>query len=214
MAKMDEQAYWDQQHDKYAQTDWIDKPSLFALWATTYLPAHGTLLDLGAGQAQDSRYFAEKGYQVTATDFSAHALELAKQKSPETITFKQVDLSQRLPYPDESFDIVYAHLSLHYFDSATTQKLFSEIHRILKNNGVLTTLFNSNEDPEITEDKQLEPNFIEIKGIKKRYLSPEIAREFAKDFEIVVADNQGTTYKDEAMGVHNLIRLIAKKTKH
>jgi hypothetical protein len=67
---MDEQAYWDEQHDKYLSTDWIDKPSIFVQWVIDYFPPSGSVLDLGAGQAQDSRFLTEKGYEVMATDFS------------------------------------------------------------------------------------------------------------------------------------------------
>jgi SAM-dependent methyltransferase len=208
---MDTQSYWNKQHDKYAQTDWIYKPSIFAEWVRSYMPASGTLLDLGAGQAQDSRYFAATGYTVTATDLSPHALELAQKKSPASIKFQIVDLSQSLPFADESYSIVYAHLSLHYFDTATTAQLFAEIHRVLKPGGMLAALFNSDQDPEIPEGKPIEQNFIEIDGIYKRYFNPPTARAFAKDFEIVVADNQGTTYKDAAKGINNLVRLVARK---
>jgi SAM-dependent methyltransferase len=206
---MNEQQYWDKQHDKYAATDWIDKPSLFAEWSLQYLPK-GSLLDLGAGQAQDSRFFKEQGFTVTATDISEHGIELAKPKSPG-IEFEVIDLSKPLSYQAEQFDVVYAHLSLHYFDTTTTEALFSEIYRILKPGGVLAALFNTDEDPEIAEGEIIEPNYLKMDGIQKRYFSPDAAKDFAKDFEILVSDSEGSTYKDSAKGIHNLIRLIAKK---
>jgi len=208
---MDSQSYWNQQHDKYAQADWIDKPTYFAQWAIQYFPAKGKLLELGAGQGQDSRFFAEKGYHVTASDFSDTALGVARQKHPSSINFQRIDLSKPLPFVDGVFDIVYAHLSLHYFDMPTTEKIFGEIRRVLKDGGVLAALFNSTGDPEIAEGRQVEPDFIDINGIKKRYFNPDSAFTFAKEFEVLAVDDKGTTYKDEAAGVHNLIRLIAKK---
>lgn len=208
---MDPQRYWEGKHDEYTTTDWIDKPSMFAEWVQQYLPGSGALLDLGAGQGQDSRFFAGKGYDVTSTDFSARALELGEQKSPGTISFQQVDLSAPLPFPNESYDVAYAHLSLHYFDKATTEKLFAEIYRVLKPGGILAALCNSSEDPEMLEGTEIEEHFVEVNDIQKRYFSPDDARAFAKDFEIIVADDQGTTYKDSVKGVHNLVRLVARK---
>ncbi|MBC7581586.1 class I SAM-dependent methyltransferase [Aeromicrobium sp.] len=207
---MDIQQYWDKAHDKYAATDWIDKPSLFAEWALQYLPHGGALLDLGAGQAQDSCFFAGKGFDVIATDLSAHALDLAKAKFLAA-EFQVVNMAMPLPYSDEQFEVVYAHLSVHYFDSSQTHKLFAEIRRVLKPGGVFAALCNSDQDPEISEGQEIEPNYIEIDGITKRYFNPNDAKEFTKEFEIVVADDQGTTYKDEAKGVHNLVRLVAMK---
>lgn len=207
---MDEQQYWDNQHDKYAATDWINKPSIFAEWVLEYLPKGGALVDLGAGQAQDSRFFATKGFEVLATDLSQHALDLVKEKST-AVSYKAVNLAYPLPFADEQFDVVYAHLSLHYFDTTTTEKLFAEIHRVLRPGGTLAALFNSDQDPEIRDGEEIEPNYIKLDGIRKRYFSPETARSFAKDFKIIVADNQGTTYKDSAKGINNLIRLVATK---
>lgn len=207
---MQEQAFWDKRHDAYAATDWIDEPTLFAKWAVSYLPKAGKLLELGAGQAQDSRYFADLGYQVTATDFSAQGLELAKQKSVASIAFQQVDLSRPLPFADESFDVVYGHMSLHYFDTITTTKLFAEIRRVLQPGGVLAALMNTTTDPEAAEGTPIEPDFRQFDPLKKRYFSPESARAFAKDFEIRVADGHGTTYKDK---IDRLIRLVAVKPK-
>jgi len=208
---MSDQSYWDKQHDKYLATDWINKPSIFAEWVLQYFPPTGNVLDLGAGQGQDSAFFDATGYTVIATDFSPHALQLAASKLPDDIALQQVDLSQPLPFDDSFFDVVYAHLSLHYFDEVTTGTLFSEIYRVLKPGGILAALCNSDQDPEIVEGKQLEPNFIELDGVHKRYFSAQSAKSFARQFQLIVADDQGTTYKDEAKGVHNLIRLVARK---
>ena len=42
-------------------------------------------------------------------------------------------------------------------------------------------------------------------------MSVETAKNFAHDFTVLLADNNGETYKDAAVGVHNLIRFIGKK---
>lgn len=210
---MDAQAFWDNKHrTKYAKADWVNKPSLFAEWAVQYFPAGGTVLELGAGFGQDSRYFDSRDFKVTATDFSPEALRQAKPKSPAGIAFQQVDLSQSLPFANQSFDVVYAHLSLHYFDHATTERLFAEIHRVLKPGGVLAALCNSTSDPQASEGEALEgPDYRAVANLPKRFFSPESARAFAKDFTVLIADDQGSTYKDQAKGVANLIRLIARK---
>src|SRR5437667_4563648 len=112
--------HWSNRHKTYATQDWINKPSLFAETAITYFPAKGKVLDLGAGQGQDSRFFAEQGYEVVSTDLEQIALQQSRSKLSDAlqqkVTIQKLDLRDELPFKDETFDVVYAHLSLHYFD--------------------------------------------------------------------------------------------------
>ncbi len=205
---MDPKDYWVKKHTKYSSEDWISKPTLFATQIVSYLPKSGTILDLGAGQGQDSKYLASLGYQVTATDLSQFALD--KIVEP-TIHKLQIDFSNPLPFEPASFDVVYNHLGTGYFDHSRTKDLFNEIKTILKPGGILAALFNSTDDPETQTGERIEEDYYLVDGIKKRFLSIETARDLVPSFEILLLDNQGTTYKDEAKGVHNLIRLVAKK---
>ncbi len=117
-----------------------------------------------------------------------------------------------LPFDDASFDIVYAHLSLHYFDRQTTEQIFAEMYRILKPKGLLAFFTNSTNDPEYNTGTQIEADFFEIEGTTKRYFSVESAKQFAYAFRSVLVDNKGETYKDRAKGIHNLIRFIGTKS--
>lgn len=205
---------WSDLHKTYKQQDWIDKPSIFAEQVIQYFPKNGSVLELGAGQAQDGCFFASKGYDVTATDIEDTALELAKQKAADKsvqITLKKVDLRDELPFDNESFDVVYAHLSLHYFDEETTTRLFGEIQCVLKKGGIFAFFVNSVNDPEYRTGKELEPDYFQIDKTAKRYFSVDTAREFAKEFDSLLLDDQGETYKDREKGVHNLIRYVGKK---
>lgn len=203
---------WQELHEQYEDKDWLDKPSIFAEQVVPYLPTGGSLLDLGAGQGQDSIYFAQGGYSVTSTDIEQSALDKAKLKAGNLpIVFELVDVTQGLPYVDATFDIVYAHLSLHYFDRATTAKVFSEVYRVLKPGGMMAFFCNSTSDPEYGSGEQREADLFFVEGKTKRYMSVESAKDFAKDFEVVLADDAGETYKDTDKGVHNLIRFIGRK---
>ena len=212
---MDQKTIWNKKHSDYKETEWIDVPSLFAQWAIKFFPPRGPLLELGTGQGQDARYFTSKGYSVTATDFSDEALKIATAKSfgGSQIDFKTLDLTKPLKYPDESYDIVYAHLSLHYFDKETTSQIFSEIHRILTPGGIVAVLVNTTEDPELTNPEKtvVEKDYYEINGIKKRFFSISSLKSFAGDFKALALDSEGETYKDRAVGNTHLIRFIGEK---
>ncbi len=57
-------SYWEELHTRYDGLDWTEKPSIFAEEIIQYFPERGVVLDLGAGQGQDSIYFAQAGFQV------------------------------------------------------------------------------------------------------------------------------------------------------
>jgi SAM-dependent methyltransferase len=202
---------WSKLHDDYEKRDWINKPSLFAETSIDYFPESGKLLDLGAGVGQDSVYFTQKGYEVTATDLDTTKLEENIAENNLSVNVQRVDLRETLPFENNSYDVVYAHLSLHYFDKFTTEEIFAEILRILKPGGILAFFTNSVNDPEYNSGRQIEPDYFEIDGTPKRYLSVKTAEGFAHDFEIIIADDKGETYKDSVRGIHNLIRFVGRK---
>jgi SAM-dependent methyltransferase len=211
---------WKDLHEHYTKTavDWIDKPSLFAQDAIKYFPKSGKVLELGAGQGQDTRFFAEHGYDVVSTDLEDSALERSKSKLPEKlqskVTIQKLDLREDFPFGSDSFDVVYAHLSLHYFDIETTYKILNQITRVLKPGGVIAFFTNSTTDPEYGTGEQIEPDFFQIDNVTKRYFSVESTRKFISDFyQINLLDDLGETYKDAAKGVHNLIRFVGTKPK-
>lgn len=205
---------WSDLHKIYKEQDWIDKPSVFAEQAIKYFPKQGKVLELGAGQAQDSCFFATQGYSVIATDLEDTALELAKKKAAEKsveLEIQSVDLRNELPFESSSFDVVYAHLSLHYFDQETTLRLFGEIQRVLRPGGVLAFLTNSVNDPEYNTGKELEADYFQIDKTAKRYFSEDTARNFTKYFNTNLLDEFGETYKDNAKDVHGLVRFVGTK---
>lgn len=211
---MDSRDYWTMKHKKYAKESWIDKPTLFATFALEHFPKSGRLLDLGAGQGQDSRFFAKNGYDVVSTDFSEIALDLAKQKSQREnlqIEFQNLDLTnKRFPFENNTFDICYSHLSLHFFTGEQTRNIFGEIHRILKPGGIVAILLNTIDDPEVGESVEIEPELYDTPlGIVKRYFSLGYLDKLTKNlFDPEVIDAKGETYKDE---IKTLVRFVGKK---
>ena len=206
---------WDKQHHKYAEAEWINKPTLFAQSLVEYLPKEGRLLDLGCGQGQDSRFFAEQGFEVTGSDLSSEGISYAQKKLPEElkdkVVFVEGDSSKPLPYENESFDVVYSHLALHYFDKEATLRVFDEIYRVLKPGSLVIVLMNSVNDPEYGNGEQVEADYYHIGNMYKRFFSKDSIKEFAHNFEIILDDEEGETYKDRAVGVNNLLRFIGKK---
>lgn len=208
-------SHWQNKHQQYAATDWINMPSIFAEFAVTHFPTTGKILELGAGQGQDSRFFAEKGYQVISTDRSEEVLKLNREKIPTDLQSKievaHLDMEKLFPFADATFEVVYSHLSLHYFTDATTKQIMEKSSRVLKPGGIVAILANSVNDPEYGLGTKIEDDYFENESVRKRFFSKDTIATFASDFEIILADENGETYKDSAKGVHNLVRLVGRK---
>jgi SAM-dependent methyltransferase len=203
---MTNQDYWLKKHQKYIREDWISQPTIFATQVARYFPKSAKILELGAGQGQDSRYFANRDFQVLATDFSKYALD---QILDPCVSKQIVDLSQVLPFAPESFDVVYSHLALHYFDSRRTRQLFDEIYAILKPGGIFAALLNTTDDPEVGDSRLIEDNlYLTPSGIQKRFFSVDILRTYISGYQIIILDNRGATHKDR---IRTLIRFVGKK---
>lgn len=207
------QEYWDKKHLGTFDGDWASKPSKFSEYAVSFFPKTGKVLEIGTGKGGDANFFRSLGYEVVATDFSSEALKIA-EKNFKNIKFINLDTAQGLPFEDKSFDVVYSHMSLHYFDNKTTDKIFRDIHRVLKDEGVFATIANTMDDPEKETDEyvELENGFYKNiqKGIVKRYFSIESMTKFTKNlFETILLDNKGEVYYKK--NIKTLVRFIGKK---
>lgn len=195
--------YWKQLHQKYSQSGYGNKPSIFALEFVEILHQRnitsGKILELGAGLGQDGKYFKELGFDVVKTD-------LKPSESVRLLDIAQFPWS----FADDTFDIIYAHLSLHYFDDNTMQQIFQEIKRVLKKNGYLAFFVNSKSDPQYNQTKEITDGLMIINGQQKRFFDLALVRQFTGNFSEIICDANGETYKDSAIGVHNLIRFIGQ----
>jgi len=94
------------------------------------------LLEVGCGIGTDLVRFAKGGARVTGIDLSQTAIDLARKNfelngvEAEALT---VANGENLPYPDASFDVVYAHGVVQY--TADAPALIRECHRVLKPGG-------------------------------------------------------------------------------
>lgn len=99
------------------------------------------ILDLASGAGDPALTLAQRvgtTGRVTASDFSAGMLEIAKQNAQtaglHNITFQQADV-HALPFAEQTFDVVTCRLGAMYFWDC--QQAFQEIYRVLKPNGTV-----------------------------------------------------------------------------
>ena len=93
-------------------------------------------IELGAGRGSLSAYYSDNGDEVTVTDLSSKAIDLAKdifEKNSLSAEFKVVDC-ENTNFDDNNFDICASIGLLEHFDDPTN--LIAEQYRILNRNGI------------------------------------------------------------------------------
>lgn len=206
------QDYWNKKYSDDLEYKKINKPSDFVKFAEHYLLKQGTILELGAGTGQDTKYLFQKGFYITATDFSQVALNNLRKNfnSLDHVTIKELDLSKPFSEATNHYDAVLANLVVHYFDSKTTQQIFKEIYRVLKLGGILALMVNTKTDSEYGMGKKLSEDFFELElGRPKRYFSISTLQSFTKQLQTVLLDDKGLDSR--RADKKNLIRFIGKK---
>ncbi len=115
--------------------------SLYAAEKELQFPRNSVICDLGGGTGTDSLYFASKGHDVILVDIADEALAKAEVHAKERGLDEKFKTAQcdfsfgKLPLKDETYDVVYSRLTLHYFQPQVTSQLFAEIYRVLRPGG-------------------------------------------------------------------------------
>lgn len=96
------------------------------------------VLGLASGGGQQMPIFAALGAVCTVLDYSEKQLEserMVAAREGYDIEILRADMSKPLPFPDESFDLIFHPVSNVYVEEV--KPIFRECYRILKPGGVL-----------------------------------------------------------------------------
>ena len=116
------------------------------------------VLDFGCGIGSNSKLFHSDDYIGAEVDESRVISSRIKypNKRFEQISFISTE-DDRIPFEDNSFDIVFISLCLHHIDSATCKLLLKEFSRVLNHNGRIIGI-----EPCILPDKYFSNIFMNI----------------------------------------------------
>jgi len=156
-----------------------------------------TLLDVGCGVGVDSIFFAQNGLKVTAVDFSESGIEKLKQtitrKKIKNLTPELGDISN-LRFSPKSFDVIYAHLSLHYFDDKTTTKIFNDLYKFLRPKGLFFIKCKSTDDRLYGKGKKIAKDIYDRDGHIRHFFSKEYMAEKLQKFKVLKIRKTSSTY--------------------
>lgn len=170
--------YWKEHIKKPLEEDnWLDD-------YREYFSNSGLCLDLGCGIGQYTKKIMSYGYTVVSADISKIALNVVKEFNNNVI---EIDMQNPLPFDNNKFDIVFANLSIHYFDDKATKNLMNEIKRILKKDGLFIGSVNGIQGLKVIKDTatEIEPHYYYNKNKSIRLFDKSDLKKYLSPFQII-----------------------------
>ena len=170
------------------------KPSPFAEKAFRLMKIKDMhdVLDLGCGKGRNSLYFAANGMNVTAMDISDEALKTVDSLRHPKIRTVCADIS-KADLERESYDAVFACLSLHYFGDAMTRLIIDKVRRSLRAGGLFFIRCKSVEDKAYgVGEKVGEDMFFD--GWTRHFFRPEYMADVLSGFETAAVSETAEDY--------------------
>jgi SAM-dependent methyltransferase len=93
------------------------------------------VLDLGCGAGVEVIRFGQAGARITGVDIAPNAVALSRQNAMQQNVAARLTVAdgEALPFPDRTFDFVYAHGVMQY--TTDDRRLVGEVHRVLRPGG-------------------------------------------------------------------------------
>ena len=128
--------FWDKNagpYDRFMRNDQTAYEEMYALiWPVVKAK---TVLELATGTGLIAKSIVNAAAHIEATDASVEMIAEAKRDNQSAKLHFSVQDMFRLPYADKSFEVVIVSNALHIVPQP--EKALAEIHRVLKDDGVL-----------------------------------------------------------------------------
>ena len=149
------------------------------------------IIELGAGLGRDTIYFAQNKIKVHALDYSSFAIKIIKEKTLKKdlknfISEKLFDIRKKLPFENNSIDACFSHmLYCMALSSQELKNLNSEIHRVLKPNGINIYTVRNTKDGDYKNGIHRGEDMYENDGFIVHFFSKEKINQLSKGFKIL-----------------------------
>ena len=129
-------SFWDRnagRYDRFMRKDRAAYDEMYELIRPVV--RHKTVLELATGTGLIAKHIVNAAEHIEATDASPEMIAEAKRDNHSAKLHFSVQDMFRLPYADQSFDVVIVSNALHIVPQP--EKALAEIRRVLKDDGVL-----------------------------------------------------------------------------
>lgn len=183
------QLYWDNIYSSATvrSDDWLSKYKQLIESCNT------PILDLGCGNGNNVKSLVDLKKNVIACDFSENAIKYLKKNFPEVYDTKVFNMIEGIPFNNESFDLIVADLSLHYFKEFDTKILINELYRVMKRDSYLLLRVNSVNDVNfgVGDGVQIEKNLYKLPDNRlKRFFDEEDLKKFFWMFDFLFCEEK------------------------
>ena len=128
--------FWDKNAGRYDRFMRKDQTAYEEMYALIRPVVKGkTVLELATGTGLIAKNIVNAAAHIEATDASVEMIAEAKRDNQSAKLHFSVQDMFRLPYADKSFEVVIVSNALHIVPQP--EKALAEIHRVLKDDGVL-----------------------------------------------------------------------------
>ena len=125
------------------------------------------VLGLASGGGQQMPVFAALGADCTVLDYSERQLSserMVAQREGYEITIIRADMTKRLPFADDSFDLIFHPVSNCYVEEVCP--IFRECFRVLKSGGILLSGLDNGINYITGEDEKIIVNTLPFNPLK------------------------------------------------
>ena len=124
------------QYDDYYDTELgrqVDHVENQLVWYfLTRMALEKPFLEVGCGTGHWTKFFRQKGLELTAIDISEKMLAKARAKNPKNVRFETMNV-ENMDFPSKTFENVVTIATLEFVDD--TERALNEIFRVLKPGG-------------------------------------------------------------------------------
>ena len=130
--------FWDRNAGRYDRFMRKDRAAYETMYGLIRPVVKGkTVLELATGTGLIAKIIVNAAAHIEASDTSAEMIREAKRRNHSAKLYFSVQDMFCLPYADESFEVVIVSNALHIVPQP--EKALAEIHRVLRDDGVLIT---------------------------------------------------------------------------